>query len=224
MRDARLDLNRYVRNPFDGRGRINRQLDFGELFRAKAPVGEYPWNNDRFQTEDLIKKAQSRKKTTNPRLNFVSNSPWFRDRTEKGDEPEPDFQLFEGLGRFRKAQDYDFTEGKPMTRQRPQDQPDFNPRWVELYELSPTLDPSDSVRNVMPSARNPDPRGYLMGQAEKRAEGEMEGDKTVAQLLEEGGGSVSDKPKEVKAEEKEGEKTVEDKEEGSPEISPDKIV
>ena len=58
MKDSRLDLNRYVRNPFDGRGRINRQLDFGELFRSKAPVGEYPWNNDRFQTEDLIKRAR----------------------------------------------------------------------------------------------------------------------------------------------------------------------
>ena len=220
MKDARLDLNRYVRNPFDGRGKINRQLDFGELFTAKAATGEYPWNNDRFQTEDLIKKAQSRKKVTNPRMNFVSNSPWFSDDKEA----EPDFQLFEGLGRFRKASDYDFNEGKPMTRQCPQDQPDFSQRWVELYELSPTLNPSDSVRNLMPSARNPDPRGYLMGQAEKRAEGEMEGDKTVAQLLEEKGGSVPDKPKEVKAEEKEGEKTEEDKEQGVPEISPDKIV
>ena len=65
MKDTRLDLNRYVRNPFDGRGKINRQLDFGELFRSKAPVGEYPWNNDRFQTEDLIKKFPNNSKFYN---------------------------------------------------------------------------------------------------------------------------------------------------------------
>ena len=223
MKDTRLDLNRYVRNPFDGRGKINRQLDFGELFRSKAPVGEYPWNNDRFQTEDLIKKAMSRKKTTNPRLNFVSNSPWFRENADS-ETGEPNVQLFEGLGRFRKASDYDFNDGKPMTRQRPQDQPDFSERWVQLYELSPTLNPGDAVKNIMPSASNPDPRGYLMGQAEKRVEREAEGDKSVKELLEEGGGSVSEKPKEVKAEEKQGEKTEEEKENQPPEISPDKIV
>ena len=39
-----------------------------------------------------------------------------------------------------------------MTRQRPQDQPDFSERWVQLYELSPTLNPGDAVKNIMPSA------------------------------------------------------------------------
>lgn len=37
----------------------------------------------------------------------------------------------------------------------------------------------------MPRASNPDPKGYLMSVAERRAENEVEGNKSVAQLLKE---------------------------------------
>ena len=35
----------------------------------------------------------------------------------------------------------------------------------------------------MPRLKNPDPNGYIMGQAKGRAENEAEGNKSVAQLL-----------------------------------------
>ena len=56
--------------------------------------------------------------------------------------------------------------------------------WIEAYKLSPTLEPSKMAKNPMPRLRNPDPRGFLMAMAEKRAEGEVEDNPSVAQLLE----------------------------------------
>ena len=76
-----------------------------------------------------------------------------------------------------------FEEGRPNTSQRPQDQPDFNPRWVEAYKLSPTLKPDAMAKNPMPRMRNPDPNGYLMAKAESQAKNEAEGNKSVADLL-----------------------------------------
>jgi hypothetical protein len=32
--DARLDLGRYIRNPFNRQGQITKRLDFDELFRS----------------------------------------------------------------------------------------------------------------------------------------------------------------------------------------------
>ena len=77
VKDARFDLGRYVSNPFNKRGHIPKRLDFNELFVSKAKEGEYPWNPSRFGSSDLLKKAQSRKMTLNPELNFVGNSPFF---------------------------------------------------------------------------------------------------------------------------------------------------
>jgi hypothetical protein len=71
-----------------------------------------------------------------------------------------------------------------MTAQRPQDQPDFNPAWVEAYRISPTLNPQKVARNPMPRMKNPDPNGYLMSIAEQRVENEADGNVSVAQLLE----------------------------------------
>jgi hypothetical protein len=41
-KDARLDLGRYITNPFNRRGQIGKRLDFDDLFRAKPETGEYP--------------------------------------------------------------------------------------------------------------------------------------------------------------------------------------
>ena len=43
--DARLDLGRYLTNPFNRQGQIPRKLNFNDLFRAKPETGAAPWNN-----------------------------------------------------------------------------------------------------------------------------------------------------------------------------------
>ena len=135
MRDQRLDLGRYVRNPFNKRGDIGKQLDFHDLFKEKARSGQYPWNPDRFGTADLLKRQQTRKLKLNPDLNFVGNTPFF----DENQEVTPDYELFEGIGRFNRPMDYDFASGRPLTPGRPENQPDFNPYWLEAYRISPTL-------------------------------------------------------------------------------------
>jgi hypothetical protein len=200
-KDHRLDLGRYVGNPFNERGRIRSNLNFDELFRSKPEAGGYPWNPSRFKEDDLMKRMMTRKRTLNPDLNFVSNSPFFSTNTDD----VTSYELFEGLGRFNRPDAYDFNEGRPLTSQRPQDQPDFNPVWIEAYRLSPTVAPGKAAKNPMPRMKNPDPNGYLMAAAETRAENEVEGKASIAQLLDRKGVM---KPVEVKKEEKEGETTV----------------
>jgi hypothetical protein len=213
-KDARLDLGRYVQNPFNRQGQVTKRLDFNELFRAKPTNGGYPWNPSRFTEEDLTKRMMTRKQTLNPSLNFISNSPFF----DNNNEVTPQYEMFEGLGRFDRPVDYDFEEGRPNTAQRPQQQPDFNPQWVEAYKLSPTLNPGKVAKNPMPRMKNPDPNGYLMAMAERRAKNEAEGNSSVAQLLSQQG-SVNNKV--VKKEESEGEETATDSETN---VSPGKTV
>ena len=214
VKDARFDLGRYVSNPFNKRGQIPKRLDFNELFVSKAEEGEYPWNPSRFNERDLLKKAQTRKMTLNPDLNFVGNSPFFDDN-QKQIAPN-DYEMFEGLGRFKRPFDYDFDEGRALTEKRPQQQPDFNPEWMEAYKLSPTLNPGKMSKNPMPRMRDPDPNGYLMAIAESRAKNEVEGKKDISDLLARKEKVVNEQTKAT--EEKEGEETVD-----KVEASPDKI-
>lgn len=200
-KDARLDLGRYVSNPFNNQGRIVRQLDFNDLFRAKPDTGEYPWNPSRFTEQDLLKRAMTKKRVENPSLNFVSNAPFFDDNKEV----TPEYEVFDGIGRFNRPEDYDFDNGRPITTQRPEDQPDFNPGWVEAYKISPTLQPGKAVKNPMPRLRNPDPNGFMMKAAEIRVENEIENKQSVAQLLEKPISSTKEKK-----DEEEGQKTVEE--------------
>lgn len=204
-KDSRLDLGRYIQNPFNRRGQIPKRLDFDDLFRAKPDTGEYPWNPSRFNERDLLKRSMTRKVTLNPDLNFVGNSPFF----DSNDGVGPDYELFEGLGRFNRPMDYDFNEGRARTEQRPQNQPDFNPQWMEAYKISPTLNPGKMAKNPMPRLRNPDPNGYLMSMAERRAEAEVEDKPSIAQLLDREG---LIKQQQVKAEERQGEETAIDNE------------
>ena len=215
MKDARLDLGRYIRNPFNERGQIPKRLDFDELFSSKASSGEYPWNPSRFTSRDLLKRAMTRKTNLNPDLNFVGNSPFF----DGNKDVTPDYELFEGLGRFNRPIDYDFDEGRARTEQRPQNQPDFNPQWIEAYKLSPTLNPSKSIKNPMPRMRNPDPNGYLMAMAEKRAENEVEDKPSISALLDRKGlikpvdvksKEEQEKERQVEEEERQGQETVDE--------------
>ena len=215
-KDARLDLGRYIQNPFNRRGQIPKRLDFDDLFRAKPETGDYPWNPSRFNERDLLKRSMTRKVTLNPDLNFVGNSPFF---DENGDVQEG-YELFEGLGRFNRPSDYDFNEGRARTEQRPQNQPDFNAEWMEAYKISPTLNPGKMAKNPMPRLRNPDPNGYLMAMAERRAENEVEDKPSIAQLLDREG---LIKEQQAKEEEKQGEETA-DENETETNISPGKTL
>lgn len=203
-KDARLELGRYISNPFNKQGKIVRQLDFNDLFRAKPDSGEYPWNPSRFNEEDLLKRSMTRKRIENPGLNFASNAPFF----DGNEGVTPEYELFDGIGRFNRPVDYDFEEGRANTTQRPQDQPDFNPDWVEAYRISPTLSPGKAIKNPMPRTRNPDPNGYLMANAEARVEAELEDKPSISELLDNKG--VMKEMPSKQAEEKEGEKTVEE--------------
>jgi hypothetical protein len=189
-KDARLDLGRYIQNPFNRQGQISKRVDFEESFRSKPDTGAYPWNPSRFNSEDLLKRGMTRKTTLNPDLNFVGNSPFF----DSNEEVTSEYELFEGLGRFDRPVDYDFDEGRARTTQRPQEQPDFNPQWMEAYRISPTVNPKKIAKNPMPRMRNPDPNGFLMAMAEKRVENEVEDRPSIAQLM--------DRKETVKAEQK----------------------
>lgn len=203
MKDHRLDLGRYISNPFNKRGEVGKRLDFNDLFQSKSFTGEYPWNPSRFGADDLRRRTQTKKLTQNPDLNFVGNSPYFKD----GVLIQEPFEVFEGLGHFS-HKDYDFEVGRARIDADPKKQPDFNPNWVEAYRLSPTVNPAKSAKNVMPRDSNPDPRGYIMQRAERDAEADVNPleNASVASIL------AGDVPsiKASKASAEEGKKEVED--------------
>jgi hypothetical protein len=165
-----------------------------------------PWTPSRFKAEHLTNALQTKKATLNPRLRFVGNSPFFDDENQL--DPK-DYELFEGLGRFDRPQAYDFNEGRALTRNRPQNQPDFNPEWLDAYNVSPTVNPSKRAKNPMPRMKNPDPNGYLMSVAENRVESEAEDKVSVAQLLQR-------KDLNVRSEEEEGKETIAQADQNTP--------
>jgi hypothetical protein len=168
-KDHRLELDRYLdygKDLFSKR----KNLDFDDLFSVKADSGSAPWSLNRFDSTDLLRRIQTRKLQLNPGLQQVGDD---------GGEIE----VFAGIGRFNRDKDYDFVNGRANTNQRPEEQPGFNSLWGEYYSLSPTLNPGKRASNPMPRAKNPDPKGYIMAQMETKAKNEMEGDKSVAQLL-----------------------------------------
>jgi hypothetical protein len=197
-KDDRLELGRYLTNPFNEGGRVSRQLNFNDLFASKPATGAPPWTPSRFKAEHLTNALQTKKVTLNPRLRFAGNSPFFDDENQL--DPK-DYELFEGLGRFDRPTAYDFENGRPLTRNRPQNQPDFNPEWIDAYNVSPTVNPGKRAKNPMPRMRNPDPNGYLMSVAERQVENEAEDKVSVAQLLQR-------KDLNVREEEREGEEVV----------------
>jgi hypothetical protein len=168
-KDHRLALDRYIdftKDPF----REKRQVNFNDSFSSKPSSGKSPWMPSRFTEEDLLRRVQTRKLQLNPTLNFV------------GDTPE-EYEVFANIGRFTRKEGYNFEEGRPNTTLRPEEQPGFSPVWVEAYRISPTVKPDKRASNPMPRVANPDPKGYMMAAAEERALKEVEGDKSVAQLL-----------------------------------------
>lgn len=198
--DARLDLGRYISNPFNKKGDVTKRLNFNDLFESKADSGDYPWNPSRFESKDLTRRAMTKKLVQNPLLEFVPNTPFF----DGNKEVTPQYEVFIGVGRFNRPEDYDFQNGRALTRQRPEEQPDYNPAWMEAYRLSPTLPPGKAAKNPMPRMKNPDPNGFIMKAAEIRVENEIQDKQSVSQLL-----SPEKKPdeKKVKEEERQGSET-----------------
>jgi hypothetical protein len=168
-KDHRLALDRYIdytKDPFLKK----RQVNFDDSFASKPSSGAAPWMPSRFEQSDLLRRIQTRKLALNPGLNFVGNTP-------------EEYEVFADIGRFVRNESYDFNEGRALTTLRPEDQPGFSPVWVEAYRISPTVNPDKRASNPMPRMANPDPKGYMMASAEKRALDEMEDNKSVAQLL-----------------------------------------
>ena len=168
-KDHRLALDRYIdyaKDPFLKK----RQVNFDDSFASKPSSGAAPWMPSRFEQSDLLRRIQTRKLRLNPGLNFVGNTP-------------EEYEVFADIGRFVRNESYDFNEGRALTTLRPEYQPGFSPVWVEAYRISPTVNPDKRASNPMPRMANPDPKGYMMASAEKRALDEMEDNKSVAQLL-----------------------------------------
>jgi len=166
-KDHRLELDRYFDYGKDLFAK-KRNLNFDDLFSVKANSGAPPWNLNRFDSTDLLRRIQTKKLIQNPGLQQVGEGPT---------------EVFAGIGRFDRNKDYDFMNGRAKTNQRPEEQPGFNTTWGEFYSLSPTMNPGKRISNPMPRAKNPDPKGYIMAQMEQKTENEAEDKKSVAQLL-----------------------------------------
>lgn len=198
-RDHRLDLGRYVSNPFDKRGKQLKKLNFNDLFSSKPEGGQYPWNPTRFTSEDLLRRMKTRKATLNPDLKNVGNSPYFKDGSKLAEGHE----LFEGIGRFNRQEQYDFTAGRPLTAQRPEDQPDFNPTWMKAFEISPTMNPDDKPKNPNPSYARPDPNGFIKAMAMSSVESNNSDDASISELLANKGGKEEEISEEESTEQSE---------------------
>tara|TARA_R110002020_G_scaffold461772_1_gene680858 strand:- start:12763 stop:13449 length:687 start_codon:yes stop_codon:yes gene_type:complete len=170
------------------------QINYEEAFRRKSD--EPPFTVYHFDSSSLQERLKTKKLSTNPRAGFVDSQ-----------NPE-NFEAFTGLGRFDTGRNdpenplYSFKEGRANTKLDFRTYPDFKERWVEMYELSPTLSVDKKVSNPNPRISNPDPEGNLMAYAQKKAENQLEGKMNVAQLL-------SSSKKEIKkAEEPQKERTA----------------
>jgi hypothetical protein len=179
-KDARLDLGRYIdyaKEPFVKK----KQLNFDELFQSSASLGQYPWNPSRFTQSDLLRKMMTRKLSLNPGLNFIG-------------ETAEQYQVFAGMPNFNRTTEYDFVNGRALTTQRPETQPGFNQLWPETYRLSPTISADKKIKNPMPRASDPDPRGFLMAAAQQQVDSEATGKASVSQLLSKNTGSLGAPP------------------------------
>jgi len=151
------------------------QINYEEAFRRKSD--EPPFTVYHFDSASLQERLKTKKLKNNPRAGFVDPQ-----------NPE-NFEAFTGLGRFDTGRNdpenplYSFQNGRANTKLDFRTYPDFKERWVQMYELSPTISVDKKVSNPNPRASNPDPKGNLMDYAQKKAEDKLEGKMNVAQLL-----------------------------------------
>ena len=147
----------------------------------------------------LLRRMKTRKATLNPDLKNVGNSPYFKDGSKLAEGHE----LFEGIGRFNRQEQYDFTAGRPLTAQRPEDQPDFNPTWMKAFEISPTVNPDDKPKNPNPSYARPDPNGFIQMMAMSSVESNNSDDASISELLANKGGKEEEISEEESTEQSE---------------------
>lgn len=152
-----------------------KNLNYADLFTVPADSFQAPFSLGRFTESDIRKSLTARKQKLNPGLGFVE----FKQDEEGRVIPN---EVFAGIGGpFNRQRDYNFDTGRPNTKQTPEEQPDYNPMWKEMYAYSPTV--SERIENTMPTKTNPDPQNRLMKEAQAKAENEVEGNKSIAQLL-----------------------------------------
>ena len=190
-RDARLQLSNY----FDGTFERKVKLNYDDLFRVRTDAEgktQYPFDPSHFTAEDFINRVEAKKRILNPRLGALNP-----------EDPQAT-KVFTDLDRFRPSEMYDFANGKMNIQEPFTVKPDFNPVWAEKFKLSPIRPPDKDPKNTFPSAVNPDPLGYIFARAAKQAEDDVNGDPSVAELLQ----GQNNKPEEKKKEEQEGTQVI----------------
>jgi hypothetical protein len=193
------------------------QINYEEAFRRKSD--EPPFTVYHFDAASLQDRLKTKKLKNNPKAGFV-------------DPQNPqNFEAFTGLGRFDTGRNdpeqplYSFQNGRANTKLDFRTYPDFKERWVEMYQLSPTLPVNKKVSNPNPRASNPDPNGHLMDYAQKKAQDKIEGKMNVAQLLSSSKKNVkeSEEPQQERtAQLKQQDKKAVQKEQSKPEKKVDK--
>ena len=88
-----------------------------------------------------------------------------------------------------------------MTSQRPEEQPDFNPTWIQAFQFSPTMNPEKKPQNPNPTYANPDPNGFIEQMAMGSAEATNSDDRSISQLLSSKGGKEEEVSEKDAAEE-----------------------
>lgn len=136
-------------------GNEEKQLSYRDNFKIEPNSGQTPWVPSRFGQPDLLKRISNRRLNLN-NLNFVPEGP-----------DGQAYEMFPGGGRFNEPEDYDLSIGRPKTPNFPEQQPDFNPGWLNMYSLSPVIAPGDKIKNPFPRLGDLDPNGYLAAMAEE---------------------------------------------------------
>jgi hypothetical protein len=137
-------------------GAGDNRWNLSHKFKYSSRPPNAPFKPSRFDTEDLLNRAQSKKPTLNPRLGL-----------------NPFEELFKGIGDFDRSS-YNFETGVSDTSSSPVDDVRFDPEFAELYNFSPVIPPEKKASNPMPTAFNPDPKGYLAAMGESRLKGLLE--------------------------------------------------
>jgi hypothetical protein len=135
----------------NGAGEQRWELTYRQKYASKPPGA--PFKPGRFDSADLTVMAQSKKPVLNPRLGL-----------------KPSDDLFAGIEPFNRKK-YNFQTGVSDTSSSPVDDVKFDPEYAKLYEYSPVIPPEKKISNPMPTAENPDPKGYLAAMGENKLKG-----------------------------------------------------
>jgi hypothetical protein len=108
-----------------------KNLNYADLFTVPADSFETPFSPGRFNETDIRKSLSARKQKLNPGLGFVE----FK-QDEEG-RVIPNEVLLVSADLLIDKEITILMTGRPNTKQTPEDQPDYNPMWKEMYALVP---------------------------------------------------------------------------------------